>query len=510
MNAIVKRHPRAFTAIGLLAIMGLSYLLRSQALTAKFWIDEGLSVGIANHPLTDIPGVLRQDGAPPLYYLLLHLWIDVIGGDGEARTHAFSLLCALLTIPAGWWAGRRLFGTASGWATAALLATVPFLTYYAQETRMYALAVLVGLLAAATFTAVFALRQRRLLPLFVVFGALAPYTHNWGLFLLVGCGVSWLVMITLAASDDRRLLLRDGALGFGLIVLLYAPWLPTLLDQARHTGAPWAEQPKAEAIINILEVTLGGTGTGLAVALVGSIGLLRMREAERERARAALALVTVLLVTVVTAWIASQISPAWSGRYIAIAVGPALLLAGAGLVRTRPIGWVCLGLVLVLWWNPQERQIKSKSDVYRVARTLEDRALIRPGDVVLAVHPEQGPVMRYYLGDGYRWADALGPVKDPQVFDWRDARDRLAATGPVGVLRTVTPTLESGQRLVVVQPLVRSGRWGAPWTSLVRTRAAQWQRTLDHDARYRRIGQVPEFGYRRLPKGVRAVVYEKR
>ena len=129
MNAIVKRHPRAFTAIGLLAIMGLSYLLRSQALTAKFWIDEGLSVGIANHPLTDIPGVLRQDGAPPLYYLLLHLWIDVIGGDGEARTHAFSLLCALLTIPAGWWAGRRLFGTASGWATAALLATVPFLAY---------------------------------------------------------------------------------------------------------------------------------------------------------------------------------------------------------------------------------------------------------------------------------------------------------------------------------------------------------------------------------------------
>ena len=48
--------------------------------------------GIASHPLTDIPGVLRADGSPPLYYMLLHVWIGVIGGDGEARTHALSLL----------------------------------------------------------------------------------------------------------------------------------------------------------------------------------------------------------------------------------------------------------------------------------------------------------------------------------------------------------------------------------------------------------------------------------
>ena len=57
--------------------------------------------------------------------------------------------------------------------------------------------------------------------------------------------------------------------------------------------------------MNILEVALGGTGTGLAVFFVGSMGLLRMRETERERARAALALLTMLLVAVITAWIAS-------------------------------------------------------------------------------------------------------------------------------------------------------------------------------------------------------------
>jgi mannosyltransferase len=133
------RRPWVLRTAGILIIMGLSVWLRSHALTAKFWIDEGLSVGIAHHGLFDIPGVLRKDGSPPLYYMLLHVWMGVTGGDGEARTHALSVLFATLTIPAGYLAGRRLFGERAAWTTAALCATLPFLTYYAQETRMYAL-----------------------------------------------------------------------------------------------------------------------------------------------------------------------------------------------------------------------------------------------------------------------------------------------------------------------------------------------------------------------------------
>lgn len=505
----VASHQLLSTVIGLSAIVALSYLLRSQALWAKFWIDEGLSVGVAHHSLTDIPSVLQKDGAPPLYYMLLHVWMDVAGGDGEARTHAFSLLCALLTIPAGWWAGRRLFGTGSGWAAAAMLATLPFLTYYAQETRMYALAVLVGLVASASITAVIALGQRALIPLAVVSGALAPYTHNWALFMLAGCSVAWLVMVFTTAAGERRPVVRDGLIVFGLIGLLYLPWIPTLLDQASQTGAPWAEKPRFEAIINIIEITVGGTGTGLAVVLVSGFGLTRMRGIEQERVRAALMLIVIGLSAVVLAWIASQISPAWSGRYISILVGPAVLLASAGLVRAGALGLVTLAVVIVLWWNPQEFSIKSKSDAYRVTRVLKDRGLARPGDTVVAVHPEQGPLVRYYLGDGFRWADALGPVEDPQVFDWRDATERLEKTGPKSVMRRIESQIEPGQRLILIQPVIRSGRWNAPWTALVRMRAAQWQRELDHDPRFEKVAQYPVVGYRRPPKGVRAVVYER-
>ena len=92
-------------ALGVAFITGFSLALRTQAIHARYWIDEGLSVGISSHPFFDVPGILRQDGSPPLYYLLLNLWIDVFG-FGEADTHALSVGLAIAAR------ARRLHGRA--------------------------------------------------------------------------------------------------------------------------------------------------------------------------------------------------------------------------------------------------------------------------------------------------------------------------------------------------------------------------------------------------------------
>ena len=60
-------------------------MLRTAELGIGFWIDEGLSVGIADRPLTDIPAALRKDGSPPLYYMLLHFWLGARGGQRGGR-----------------------------------------------------------------------------------------------------------------------------------------------------------------------------------------------------------------------------------------------------------------------------------------------------------------------------------------------------------------------------------------------------------------------------------------
>jgi hypothetical protein len=180
------------------------------------------------------------------------------------------------------------------------------------------------------------------------------------------------------------------------------------------------------------------------------------------------------------------------------------------MVRFGKVGLIALAVVLVLWFDPHERSIRGKSDAYRVAHVLKDNGLIVPRDLVVAVHPEYGPVMRYYLGDGYRWADATGWVPDNQVFDWRDALDRLKAAGPKRTIEKLAPYVDPGQRLVLIQPIIRSGRWGAPWTAEIRKRAPQWERALDHDERFMRVGSYPNFDDRPLPRGVRAVVYLRR
>ena len=98
---------------GLGLAVAVSLLLRIGTLHSGYWIDEGISVGIASHPLSDIPRALIEDGSPPLYYVLLHGWI-VLFGAGEAATRSLSLLFALATVPAAWWAARSIFGPRAG------------------------------------------------------------------------------------------------------------------------------------------------------------------------------------------------------------------------------------------------------------------------------------------------------------------------------------------------------------------------------------------------------------
>ena len=72
---------------------------------------------IATLPLGDIREALRHDGHPPLYYLLLHLWTEVVG-TGDVAVRALSGVLSVLTPPGGLdrrsAAGRRHAGLAHG------------------------------------------------------------------------------------------------------------------------------------------------------------------------------------------------------------------------------------------------------------------------------------------------------------------------------------------------------------------------------------------------------------
>ena len=494
--------------IGLLGMLVLvSAAIKIRFLESPFWIDEGLSVGIASFPLLEIPGALRQDGSPPLYYMLLSVWTDLFG-DGENATHALSLIFALATVPVAWWAGRSLWSDRAGWVCAALFAVSRFVTTYAHETRMYALIMLLALVACAAFLHVFVHGRRRYLPLFAGALALMLYTHNWSLFFGVAAGLAFLLVLH-QRREHRRALLRDGALAFGAVSLLFAPWVPTLLFQAAHTGAPWSNVPNVMDLLKSVLTVLGGPGPAVGLVLVAGAGLaevLRRGTASPERT-SALVLVVFALGTLLIAFGTSQVSPAWAVRYLAVVVSPLLLLAGVGLARAGRLGAVTLGLVALIWSFGGAGVGPGPTQEKFVTKQVDLR--LDPGDTVLVTHPERVPVVDYYLKQDLRYASTLGPVPDKRIFDWRDALDRLKASRVDTTLQPMLRRIPVGDNLLLVRPVTRNNRsWRAPWTRLVRKRSERWAKVIQRDPRFLRRAAVPmKLGG--ATTGVRATLYTK-
>ncbi|HEV3408516.1 MAG TPA: glycosyltransferase family 39 protein [Gaiellaceae bacterium] len=495
----------AATVAFLGALLAGSLVLRTRRLDTGFWIDEALSVGIASHALTEIPEVLRQDGSPPLYYVLLHFWIRLFG-SGETATHVLSLIFALLAIPAAYWAARTVFDRRVGWVAAALAAVIPYLTSYGQETRMYSLVALLSIVGTGAFLHAFVFGRRRYVVLFGVVLAVLLYTHYWAFFFAVGAGAALLFVIQ--QSRERRLEVRDAIVAFGAAALVFAPWIPMFVYHALHTGAPWSKTPSLARLLVAPVALVSSDSAAMALLLAGGVGVAAIiRAGDSPERKAVLATIVFGVAALVSAWISSQIEPAWANRYLGLLLGPLVLLAAAGMARAGRLGAVALALVLVIWVTHTGPEKKSNvQDVAaQIAPTLE------PGDTVIATQPDQIPALRYYLGPQLAYATPLGPVRDPRVMDWRNALARLRAARPERTLVPLLDGLPNGRRVVLVRPIVRDAdQDAAPWIATIRDRSVEWGRALGQDRRFRRLDAVPRSVLDRVASiEVRAVVYEK-
>ncbi|MBA2504473.1 MAG: hypothetical protein H0V29_00850, partial [Thermoleophilaceae bacterium] len=401
-----------------------------------------------------------------------------------------------------------------GWIAGVLAAVNPFLTQYSQEARMYSLVVLLGTLATGCFLNAYALRRRAYIVPFALTLAALLYTHNWSLFFGAACALGLIPLLRGAAPEKRRALLKDVALGFGGVALLFLPWLPTLVFQAGHTGAPWSNLPPWDGVVIALRVLLGGEVQAVIALLVGGVGVYALLSAKPGRRAAAgpagtgirttaIALIAVGLGTLVIAWLASYYSPAWAARYFAIGLGPLLILLAGGIARAGRYGLVGGALLLAFWLSAPMPGIKSN------AREVVAQASpsIYGGDYVISTHPEQVPVIAYYMPIGVRYFTPLGEVADPTVMDWRDAYPRLRDARAGTKLEPVLDSLPRGKNLILVRPIIGSNGWNAPWTEMVRRRSAQWGRAVRDDRRFVRIDRLPRNEVAR--RGIRALVYRK-
>jgi mannosyltransferase len=492
----------------LVVLLAASTFIRTRTIGGQFWMDEAITTGISSHSLSHIPGVLRHDGSPPLFYLLLHFWMSAFG-TGETATHWLSLLFGLLAIPVAMWAGWSLFGRRAGLIAATLFAFSAFLTQYADETRMYELMGLLGLIATASFIHAFIYRRRKYLVLFAVSEALMLYTHAWGIFF--GAGALIALIPVVMSSDDRRAVLRDAALAFVGAGILFLPWIPNFIYQATHTGAPWAPPPRFGAPVLISRDLMGGDRVSTAVVLAGALGLAPLFTRAYRRSRDAAVMWTLLVLPIATlllAWLASQITPAFVSRYFAPVLAPILLLAAFGMARAAIVGVVALALSIVFVLHLASYTPAYKSDMRDVGG--EVTGLLHQGDMVLVAQPEQVPLAWYYLPRGLRYASTLGPVSDPSFMNWVYALRRLERTNAQTTFQSLVASLKPGQQLLYVRPLTEGAKnWQASWTRLVRRRSAQWGALIQADPALKPVARAPHFYRSACCVADSAVLYKK-
>lgn len=483
-----RGHGRGGAAVGVFVLLASSFALRTRGLAAThLWMDEGIAVGIAAHPLARIPGLLRLDGSPPLYYLLLHGWMGIAGAS-DVAVHWLSVLLALLCVPTALWSGTCVGGRGTGWVLAVLVACCPFVTSQARDARMYVLVVLLGLVCVGCFVNAYVHGRRTYRVPFGFALALLLYAHNWALFLTVALVLALAVVVRAAPADRRARVLRDAIPGFGIAAVLYAPWLPTLFFQSEHTGAPWATVPSAAELVRAPEAVLGGEPAAL-VALLAAAGapLVLARGAGSDRALGPV-LGVLAVVPVVLGWSLSQASPVWDARYLAVIVAPVLMLAAVALAYGRRVGIAALA-VLVALWVPAGAPVE-RSDAFELAR--DARPLLCRGDLVLATAFADVPLLAHYLPPGMRYASPFGRVPDAGVVDWRDAARRLASTPTRTRLLALLDRVRVGSHVL----LVTRAAWDARSRQTAlgreeRRRAGQSERELLHDARFVAVARLP-------------------
>jgi mannosyltransferase len=417
---------RTLLIVALVLVVVASVTLRLLS-SGPLWLDESLSAEIARRPLGPMFTALRHDGSPPLYYLLLHAWIEAFG-DSTPAVRALSSVFGVLSLPLAWWAGQQLGGRRlAPWALLTV-AMAPWTFRYATETRMYMLLFDLVLLGAVLLTR--ALQRPSTWRLVAVgLDTLAiAYTHYWGLYVLAPVALGlllarrWRVLSAMALS----------AVG-------YLPWLPSLLFQLKHTGTPWA-QPPSLSIFTDTVTQWGGAGqtgalfgvgllllavAGVAYRVSGSDHAVRQLDGRLLAAAAAAPLVVALLLGYVT-------HAGYAIRYTAVALPAFLLLVALGItrlpVRGRAVAAVLIVVLGLVAGISQARTPRTQAGA--VAASLKAQA--RPGDVVGFCPDQLSPAVHRLLPASLdltqiAYAD---PTEGPALVDWVDYAQRVATVTP--------------------------------------------------------------------------------
>ncbi len=164
----------------------------------SYWLDELYSVTTSVLPFTEMFRAMLRDVHPPLYQVLLWIWIRILS-DHESVVRGFSLLCSISAAVYLFVWSKRL----DTWTRVLLLTfftTSWLFVFYSQEARSYSLLLLLATIQVGAFASDDGSNKKFIQILCA--SMLLAWTHYFGL-VLAGTVLCWLFLQNL--KNFRRL-----------------------------------------------------------------------------------------------------------------------------------------------------------------------------------------------------------------------------------------------------------------------------------------------------------------
>ena len=408
---------------------------------ASLWRDEAYTKDAIARPFGQIFALLgHQDAVHGAYYLLMHVVAAVLGTSATALR--FPSLCAMV-IATGFVAatGRRAAALAlapdagrngrgldvpalTGLFSGLLFATAPYMTYYAQMARSYAIETMFAVIASYLLLRAWPDGRWRWWLGYAAAVALTGLFNIFGLLIVAAHGITLLLTDARGQTAPGRRIGRIplrwlAACGAAVIVL--GPLLG--LASRQQVQIAWLNRPTLNAMERLLTNLAGSRPLIAPFALLALGGLLAAWRADHWRPLnpAAIALPWLVVPPFVLVAV-SFVKPVYYVRYIEFCLPALAILAGAGLTglirlaAVTPLRWSRLGrwrlgplrlawlpavlavaVLAALLAGPQQaiRQTAARPDNLRLASAIV-AAHEQPGDVVFYL-----PATMHVLGTAY-------------------------------------------------------------------------------------------------------------
>ena len=401
-----------------------------------FWFDEASTVVLVHFSPGQMLGLIPQtESTPPLYYCLAWIWARVFG-YGEAGLRSLSALAGVLTVPLVYGAGAKLISRRAGLIAAALTACNPFLIWYSQEARAYAL--LVALSALALLACAYALSEPspRTLGAWAIASALSLATHYYALLAIAPQAI-WLLG---AHRRSRPVLVAIAAVGACGLAMI-----PLAISQNQTGHASWIAQiallPRLRQILPQFLIGTGAPAPGVlepiaAVLVLLALGLLVTRAPPGARRRSlTLGALAVGALVLNLALVALGIDDLITRNVIVIWLPAALMVAGglgAGRGRAGVLGIVaavalCAIGIFAAVGVASDRNLQ-RPDWRAVARVLGPRPSSADGRVILIQHYRDLLPLSLYL-PGLKSLSPAARVSELDVISISAPRQRLCWWG---------------------------------------------------------------------------------